>query len=645
MDSVTFSAIADACVRSGSRDPPSATPGRLTYSSAARRLATLLTQFPDGVTHAMLFGGVAHRAPKEDKSWLVSSRHATADAVLELVVLALLGPTMLHVAVDAGLVGCSEAKASRGIVHALSEQRLLSLVGTSLLAPGRRLRLTGTAVAEVAANGDGALLLLPTPHAMLIAEPSFDRELLQSAASRTRGLSLAPDATLLLRLSHVTALETHAGRHLVRVLLHVPGRPCTPAEGEVEAELLLWNEEVRLGQLLPEHALLCVRQPELLTIGDAAVGGAPSQLGYAAHTLLLLVDESVPPSTVTAAGGGELRAFEGMRSDRGREARACEHERVAAGGMCLGRLMAPPQWQPGYVSAPAAAAADDGACGHDEGHAPPRTSTIDSASVRLHVYDGRFVVQVDLLETAGAAGEARRLCDSLCAGHHLFMSGLLATAPPAAPEGAEMGADGQPQARRALHGWLQPTAIAATACGEAGFASVINLSTLPAPLRSPRLFELAQHPSGWSGPLAPSAAARAACWPPLEEALRSGADALCCVAVMCSWTDGRAGGPLVERGGAGGGCSFVPVRLQLSDGLFGEFVLECAAREAVLEQLLDASAADLAPLPADEQRRSLDKQLCTERVWALTRAPSHGHGGAHLWTVNLTAPLDAVCPG
>ena len=74
-------------------------------------------------------------------------------------------------------------------------------------------------------------------------------------------------------------------------------------------------------------------------------------------------------------------------------------------------------------------------------------------------------------------------------------------------------------------------------------------------------------------------------------------------------------------------------------------MLECAAREAVLEQLLDASAADLAPLPADEQRRSLDKQLCTERVWALTRAPSHGHGGAHLWTVNLTAPLDAVCPG
>ncbi|KOO32676.1 protein nedd1 [Chrysochromulina tobinii] len=423
-----------------------------------RESAELRLEFPDGVTHAMLFGGVAHRAPKEDKSWLVSSRHATADAVLELVVLALLGPTMLHVAVDAGLVGCSEAKASRGIVHALSEQRLLSLVGTSLLAPGRRLRLTGTAVAEVAANGDGALLLLPTPHAMLIAEPSFDRELLQSAASRTRGLSLAPDATLLLRLSHVTALETHAGRHLVRVLLHVPGRPCTPAEGEVEAELLLWNEEVRLGQLLPEHALLCVRQPELLTIGDAAVGGAPSQLGYAAHTLLLIVDESVPPSTVTAAGGGELRAFEGMRSDRGREARACEHERVAAGGMCLGRLMAPPQWQPG-------------------------------------------------------------------------------------------------------------------------------------------------------------------------------------------WTDGRAGGPLVERGGAGDCCSFVPVRLQLSDGLFGEFVLECAAREAVLEQLLDASAADLAPLPADEQRRSLDKQLCTERVWALTRAPSHGHGGAHLWTVNLTAPLDAVCPG
>ena len=559
-------------MRSGSRDPPSATSARLTYSSAARRLATLLTQFPDGVTHAMLFGGVAHRAPKEDESWLVSSRHATADAVLELVVLALLGPTMLHVAVDAGLVGCSEAKASRGIVHALSEQRLLSLVGTSLLAPGRRLRLTGTAVAEVAANGDGALLLLPTPHAMLIAEPSFDRELLQSAASRTRGLALAPDATLLLRLSHVTALETHAGRHLVRVLLHVPGRPCAPAEGEVEAELLLWNEDVRLGQLLPEHALLCVRQPELLTIGDAAVGGAPSQLGYATHTLLLLVDESVPPSTATAAGGGELRAFECMHSDKGREARACEHEKVAAGGMCLGRLMAPPQWQPGSVSAPAAAAADDSAGGHDEGHAPPRASTIESASVRLHVYDGRFMVQVELIETAGAAGEARRLCDSLGAGHHLFMSGLLATAPPE-------GADGQPQAPqapRALHGWLQPSAIAVTACGEAGFASVINLSTLPAPLRSPRLCELAQHPSGWSGALAPSAAARAACWPPLEEALRSGADALCCVAVMCSWTDGRTSGPLVERGGAGEGCSFVPVRLQLSEGLFGDFVLTTA---------------------------------------------------------------------
>lgn len=655
---------------------------KLSHSSAARQIAAVLTQFPDGVTESILLSAVRLGGGGKEEgatSLIATSRYVGPREVVEVTVQSQVDTNLLQLAIDDGVGGGGHVSQLH-LLHAVSP-RLLPLAGTPMLAAGRRLRLVGTAVAEVAASGDGALLLLPTPYLVLVAEPSFDHNLLGSATSYLRGQSLPPDAPVLLRLSRITAPESHAGRSLLRLLLCAP--EATSEVAEVEAELILWDGDLLLASLLPERALLCLVDAELLTAGDAALGGAPAQLGHTERTILLHVDESPPAAAAaaTALGGRLLRAAHangGRGQDRGHA--TAQHEVEAdAGCVCLGRLMEPPlvhvAGQVADVSmeevageAEGAAAAALGAAADaapapeaaapqlgDGGRGGARhagggsmiggaSGAAAPASVRLQMYDGHSLVFVELFEADGASGEARQLCDSLWAGHNLLLGGL-SVAAGGGGDGAVPAPPAQPSPRH-LHGWLQLSTAAAG--GGAGGASVTNLSMLPAALRSPRLRQL-----GSSAGLVP-----AACWPPLEAAWQSGADAMCCVASMAGWTNTGGGGPLVTVFGSSRphqespgplsyhapAYAFARIRLRLGEGLFGEFEIECSASAAVLEQLLDASAAELSALPADEQRRRLDKRLYAEYAWALTREPNSGlEGGQHAWRVNQCAPLGAVC--
>ena len=60
---------------------------------------------------------------------------------------------------------------------------------------------------------------------------------------------------------------------------------------EVEAELLLWDRELSLLELIPPKALLCICRANWLTVGDAAAGGAAAQLELTNESLVCLVDE------------------------------------------------------------------------------------------------------------------------------------------------------------------------------------------------------------------------------------------------------------------------------------------------------------------------------------------------------------------
>ena len=115
------------------------------------------------------------------------------------------------------------------------------------------------------------------------AENQADKDVLASASQRVRGLRLQPEQPLLLRLSRIAPPELHAGRSLRRLLLCRPiERPDEDEEAlesqEVEAELLLWDDEQKVVPMLPRQALLCLFNFEGLTDGDPTPGGAPAQL-------------------------------------------------------------------------------------------------------------------------------------------------------------------------------------------------------------------------------------------------------------------------------------------------------------------------------------------------------------------------------
>ena len=64
----------------------------------------------------------------------------------------------------------------------------------------------------------------------------------------------------------------------------------------------------------------------------------------------------------------------------------------------------------------------------------------------------------------------------------------------------------------------------------------------------------------------------------------------------------------------------------------------CEAGCTVLEDLLDASADELARLSPEEQRRRLGRFLWQERLWALTRAAGPAGAGS-TWRVNLSVEV------
>ena len=176
----------------------------------ADHVASILSQFPDGVTETML---AAHKRPRP---FTRVSTHLRPNEVIEVCV---------RVMVSSQVLELDTAGGNRQLLH-LPDARLQPLLGSALLGQGRRLRIVGGAIVETAAGGDGPLLLLPTPHAVIVLDASdegaADRWLLESVCKRVRGCAEPPSNPLLLRLSRVTDEEVHGGRRLRRLLLCDP---------------------------------------------------------------------------------------------------------------------------------------------------------------------------------------------------------------------------------------------------------------------------------------------------------------------------------------------------------------------------------------------------------------------------------------
>lgn len=351
---------------------------------------------------------------------------------------------------------------------------------------------------------------------------------------------------------------------------------------EVEAEMILWDHDLPLTLLVAEGELVLLHQAQLLTAGDAAIGGAPAQLGHTEHTLLVVLDESTP----SPRSDGTLLMEEAGAAMQGEAEQAAPRESTVPGGVegvtdtsqccCLGRLMAPPEQR-----------------------------TLDGTGLHclwLDVYDGRAVVRVELAEADGACGETRRMAGTLRAGHHILVCGLRA----------------QPTSQLALCGLVQPMLCGGLPSG----ATITNLSCLPAALRSPRLSLAASSHSavptlGAPGPLT-------AMFPALQAAFESGSDAFSCIAVVAGWSsDCPTSSPLVVENDVVpdavsahvqmSSYRFVSIRLNLSEGLFADFDVECIASEAVLEQVPCRGPAEALVAPASP------RPIC--RASAFTHSP------------------------
>ena len=381
----------------------------LSFSAAADRVAATLTAFPDGVTEAVLLSN----QPTSTTAATFSS------ALAEIKQTRRVDPrSILRLAVNENQTydgrflemreDHSSTSKSRASVLLAPDQKLSTLRGSALLGAGRRLLMTRCAIAECSSvAGGGSLLILPTKRVVLVLEAERDAQLVAHARQhcRLRGqpppdpASVAPPIAL--RVVDCTAPEWHHGRCLRRLLLEMDAEDAALAHGsppgEIEAELLLWDEDQSLIELLPpcaERPMLVIKQPTFLTSGCALAGGAPAQLGIDVDaTFLCLVDET------SMSNGG--------RKDGERHPQQAAVSKAQGRDMVLGWLVSPPS-----------AAPDGGAC--------------------LFVRNGSSSdVTVEL---AGDAISISEICDSLRPGHHLMITGLA----PRASEPLAPWPNGQP---------------------------------------------------------------------------------------------------------------------------------------------------------------------------------------------------------
>ena len=310
MDSVAFDA--EVSRLQGLLRPPR------DWAWVAERLAKLLSQYPDGITDAIVRSSLQQgRKRQADGEWGTSDTLEFHISTVEASLLTLI----------------SSGKASNGaskVCH-FPDARLLSAVqaepGQGLVEPGRLLRLAGALRTEQTnGGGESTVIVLPTPLLVLVLQPAIvpaDRaalaQLLQSGCSAVRGQPCLPsEAALVLRVVQTNAVEEHLGRQLQRVLMErvdlngllrawtaATGgmAPAADPGGEVEVELVLWDEDLALSRMMPDGSLVCLQRPALLTSGDAEVGGAAAQLGYGPDTVVVVVEEGVSTSPQAAEGG------------------------------------------------------------------------------------------------------------------------------------------------------------------------------------------------------------------------------------------------------------------------------------------------------------------------------------------------------
>jgi hypothetical protein len=601
MDSATFASLVARVLASsehGSADGA--------WEAAAAAVAQTFAQYPDGVTDAILFTKVREAARDATRGCgPLTWRHLAPGEVLEAAIRSISEAFMMEL--DAG-------KASPKLLHSADEHFLPvddAALRTSLLVTGRRLRLTQCSLVETALTGHGPMLLLPTRYVAPVLEPECeaDQSILRSSYSQIRSKEIVPSQPLVLRLSRVNEPECHQGRWLRRLLLCQPSEMARAAASvppqlcEVEAELILWEDDLAFVPLLSQGSLLCALNVQVLTAGSAEPGGAPAQLGVTPSTVLCLVHEKDVAHAAGAVGApAEDRHAEGGSS------------RSPTGGYCIGRVMAPTQLVHSHEPAPA------------ETLGPPSAPAATCMMhVRLELHDcnhGRLTLS--LAVAPGAEADACHLANSVHPGHHIFVSGVHLGTSTASAVGTLRSA-----AYSAANTHAHPSS--------APRATLSNLSCLTGAMRSTRLLAAASCsqptvlPTGVAPPGVPS----------LAEALARGTDAFVCSAALIGWCTTTADGALVSvaaaeaDGGRRGSSHRFAVRLDLSDLLDGE-TISCAVSDAVLETLLDGSAVDLSGMPPEAQRRRLGGAMWKDRMWALTRIPVVLAPDQIEWLINLT---------
>ena len=283
---------------------------KLSWRAAASHVASTLASFPDGVTQPVLLctapskGGTSKNGSAVEQ--LRERLHVCPKDVIEL--------TVCGVKKTDRVLELTDGVSAHSLLHAPAGRLRYPPAGITPLPPagttplpdayagiqaliGRRLRLVRAGLVETSiGESNPPLLLLPTPHAALILDGSRDGELLSRATSVLRGKAEAADERgfvplIQLRVARATPCEHYGRRVLRRLLLERDG----DVTGEVEAELILWDDDLALLELLPPRALLCLVDATMLTSGDAAHGGVPAQLGLdedGERTLVCIVDES-----------------------------------------------------------------------------------------------------------------------------------------------------------------------------------------------------------------------------------------------------------------------------------------------------------------------------------------------------------------
>lgn len=565
------------------------------FSTAAAHILSDIASFPDGVTEPLLLSSmVASRYRKANRA---TSRHVTAALVVEVRITSC-GARMLQLsAIDDG---------GQKFVTPL-DRRLQG--AASLLLPGRRLRLTHSATVETSTTGDGGtLLLLPTPHSVVVLDNTnaADLALIQKAQStRVRGQAAAPEL-MVLRATSITEAEVYDNRELRRVLLELDGELACSSPREVEVELLLWDTESLIFEaLIGPGSLVGIHKAALLTSGDAELGGSAAQIGLEhEETVLFVVDEHANDDPAKRP-----------RTDPPAAEEASRHGEVRVGWLATAPLLSRDASPPSILAKhlPTAAAA---------------TAATACASVELPMMrDARGDCRV-LLYDFGDGTEAARVHRALRGGHHAVVTSLkpcVGPAPSGAPEQKQDGNATSPMTT--LCGLLHDG-------GGGNHASVYNLSTLACTLRSPPPISVAPMPL-------------AALLREDPKPLLSGV----VIAKVVGWRledvsaiNTSASNATIESDHAAGRLLANRIRISLSDDK-NKTQAHCAvAYEALPDAMGGVTAEELVALEDEEEREECITTALLghpARVWALTRElpQADGYCQGSEWCINATTAV------